>query len=158
MKKVLGFSLLLASFDQIVKIIVNNSMTLNASITIIKDFFNITYVHNNGAAWSLFSGNRFFLIAIAIVALIFIYYFLLKNKKLSKIETITYILLIGGIVGNLCDRILFGYVIDYFDFNIFGYEFPIFNIADIYIVLSVILLFIDVLRGVKHEKNNRGRK
>ena len=156
MKKVLGFSLLLASFDQIVKIIVNNSMTLNASITIIKDFFNITYVHNNGAAWSLFSGNRFFLIAIAIVALIFIYYFLLKNKKLSKIETITYILLIGGIVGNLCDRILFGYVIDYFDFNIFGYEFPIFNIADIAIVVGVILLIVAIIKGEdKFEKSSK---
>lgn len=59
--------------------------------------------------------------------------------------------MIGGILGNLFDRIIYGYVIDYLDFYIFGYNFPIFNIADICIVISVILIIIDTLWGGKGE-------
>ena len=62
-----------------------------------------------------------------------------------------YSLLIGGILGNLFDRIIYGYVVDYLDFYFFNYNFPIFNIADICIVCSVVLIIIDTLRGGKGE-------
>ena len=74
-----------------------------------------------------------------------VYYFLLKNKKFDWFNIIFYSLLIGGILGNLFDRIIYGYVIDYLDFYIFGYNFPIFNVADICIVISVIMIIIDTL-------------
>ena len=141
-KKLTIYTIILILIDQIIKIVVNSSLKLYESITIIKNIFNITYVQNKGAAWSILAGNRFLLISIAIIALFLIFIFFIKDNKLSKLEIIFYSLLISGIVGNLIDRIIYGYVIDYLDFNIFGYNFPIFNFADILIVVSVVLLFI----------------
>lgn len=147
-KKLTIYSIILIVIDQVIKIVVNSSLKLYESITIIKNFFNITYVQNKGAAWSILSGNRFLLIGIAIIALFLIFMFFIKDKKLSKLEIIFYCLLIGGIVGNFIDRAIYGYVVDYLDFNIFGYNFPIFNFADICIVVSVILILI---KSIKEE-------
>lgn len=147
MKKISLIAVFSILIDQIIKIIVSNSLTLNKSIILIKDFFSLTYVRNDGAAFSILSGNRFFLIMIAFLTLFLIYFFFIENKNLSKIEIITYSLLIGGIIGNLIDRIIFGYVIDYLDFYIFNYNFPVFNFADICIVISVLFLILDILKG-----------
>ena len=141
-KKIISISFIIAIFDQILKLIVTNFLKLGNSIIIIPSFFNLTYVQNEGAAWSIFQGNRIFLITIALLSLIFIYFFFIKDKELKKIELISYSILIGGLLGNLIDRILFGYVIDYLDFTIFHYKYPIFNFADICIVISVFLLLI----------------
>lgn len=147
-KRLTIYSIILIVIDQVIKLVVNSSLKLYESITIIKNFFNITYVQNKGAAWSILSGNRFLLIGIAIIALFLIFMFFIKDKKLSKLEIIFYSLLIGGIVGNFIDRVIYGYVVDYLDFNIFGYNFPIFNFADICIVVSVILILI---KSIKEE-------
>lgn len=147
-KKLTIYSIILIVIDQVIKIVVNSNLKLYESITIIKNFFNITYVQNKGAAWSILSGNRFLLIGIAIIVLFLIFMFFIKDKKLSKLEIIFYCLLIGGIVGNFIDRAIYGYVVDYLDFNIFGYNFPIFNFADICIVVSVILILI---KSIKEE-------
>lgn len=124
--------------------IISSKMLVNSSITIIKDFFNITYVKNIGAAFSILSGGRFLLIIIALIAIYIIYKLLIKNKNLNRINIINYSLLIGGIIGNLIDRIIRGYVVDYLDFTIFNYNFPIFNIADICIVISCVLLIFTI--------------
>lgn len=140
MKKIAFLSGLVILIDQIIKVLVTNNITYLKSITIIPDFFYLTHVHNEGAAWSMFSGNTIFLILIAVMVLFFIYYFLLRGKKFDMKDTIIYSLLIGGIIGNLIDRIIFKYVIDYLDFIFGSYSFPVFNFADICIVLSVIIL------------------
>ncbi|MBE6144368.1 MAG: signal peptidase II [Firmicutes bacterium] len=154
MKKVGFITFLCIVIDQMVKIIVSSTLKLNYSNEIISNFFNLTYVQNDGAAWSIFSGNRLFLIFVAIMSIILIYVYFIKNKKLTNFENITYGLLLGGIIGNLIDRIIFGYVIDYLDFLIFNYNFPIFNFADICIVVSVFLLIIDIFRGEKSETSS----
>lgn len=146
MKKILPISLLLIVIDQIVKILVINKMALQQSIIVINNFFNITYVRNTGAAWSILSGNVLLLIMISVLALVTIYYYLIKDKDLNKIDIVSYSMLIGGIIGNLIDRIVHGYVIDYLDFKIFNYNFPIFNLADTFIVIGVILLLLKELR------------
>lgn len=143
----ISISLLAIIIDQVVKIVVTNNMVLNTPITIINNFFYLTYVTNEGAAWSILDGSRLLLIFLAIIALIAIYLFFIKNKKLETIEYIIYGLLVGGIVGNLIDRVIYGYVIDYLDFYIFNYDFPIFNIADICIVISVCLLLLQTIKG-----------
>lgn len=147
MKRIILFSLIIFIIDQLVKLFIGFSVDLNTSITVVKNFFYISNVHNYGAAFSILYGNRFFLIFVSVFAVIFVYYYMLKNKKFNWIDIIIYSLLIGGILGNLFDRIVYGYVVDYLDFNIFGYNFPIFNIADISIVVSVFLIIIDTLRG-----------
>lgn len=153
LQKSLIITLLCALADQIIKIIVMGTMGINSSISVIDNFFSLTYVENDGAAWSIFSGNRIFLIIISIIALILIYLYFFKNQNLTKFELINYSILIGGIFGNLLDRIKFGKVIDYLDFQIFGYGFPVFNFADICIVISVILLLIYSIANRNEYKN-----
>ena len=153
MKKILPITIMSLLLDQLIKTIVINNMNLFDSINIINNFFSVTYVRNTGAAWSILSGNVFFLILISIIALVLIYIYFIKNKKLTKLENISYGLLIGGILGNLIDRIIHGYVIDYLDFKIINYDFPIFNIADICIVISIILIGISLIVGEMNERN-----
>ena len=141
-KKMIILTIVFIFIDQISKGLVNIYMNLNDSITLINNFFNLTYVHNYGAAFSMLSGARYIFIFITIIALNLIYLFFIKDKKLNNLEIVIYSMLLAGIIGNLIDRILFGYVLDFLDFNIFGYDFAIFNIADSFIVVSVILLII----------------
>lgn len=155
MKKIGLISMLCLFIDQITKLLVTSNFQLNKSIVLIDSFFNLTYVRNEGAAWSIFSGNRLFLILIGFLAIFLIYKYFIKDKSLKKIEIITYGLLLGGIIGNLIDRIIFGYVIDFLDFLIFGYNFPVFNLADTFIVISVLLIIIDAFRGEKNEVSSR---
>lgn len=147
MKRVVIFSLIIFIIDQLVKLAIGFGIDVNTSFVVIKNFFSLSNVHNYGAAFSILYGNRIFLIIVSIFALVFVYYFMLKNKDLSKLDIAIYSLLIGGILGNMFDRIVYGYVVDFFDFHIFGYDFPVFNIADICIVISVFLILCDTIRG-----------
>lgn len=137
--------------DQGIKLLLECMLEYQETITVIPNLFDITLVHNYGAAWNIFDGNRLFLILVAICFLAMIYYFFLKNKKVTKPEAISLGILVGGILGNLCDRIIHGYVIDYLSFQIFGYPFPVFNLADTCIVIAVIMIFIDTVRRKPNE-------
>lgn len=139
--------------DQIIKIIVEQHCILYQSIKIIPTFFSITYVQNLGAAFSILIGNQIFLIILSFIIIFVLYYWFIRNKKLKSFEYVIYGMLIGGILGNLVDRIFRGYVVDYLDFNLFGYDFPIFNLADIFIVISSIFLFGMQLRGEKDARS-----
>lgn len=154
-KKLISISAIIVFIDQLVKIIIKTNMMVNTSIKIIDKFFYLTYVHNVGAAWSILSGYRYLLIILSISVLIFIYLIFIKNKELTNKENITYGILIGGIIGNLIDRIIYGYVIDYLDFYIFNYNYPIFNIADICIVISIFTLIILTIKGDKYARSRQ---
>ena len=129
-------SFLIIVIDRVVKIIVNKYIPLNKSISVIKNVFYLTNVHNEGAAFSIMTGLRYILICLSIVFLILLIYYMYKKKKYN----IEFALIIGGLIGNLIDRIVFGYVIDYIGVIIFKYYFPIFNIADALIVIGAIIL------------------
>ena len=128
--------------DIVSKLVVSNLMTVNDSILVVKNFFYITYVKNTGAAWSIFSDNTWIVILLSLIIIGAIILYIYKNRPKSKIEKVGYALILGGAIGNFIDRIVYGYVIDFFDFYIFGYDYPIFNVADTFIVLGVILLVI----------------
>ena len=145
-KKIFIISFIVLIFDQISKIICDVYLRLNESITVINDFFNITYVQNDGAAWSILNNQRILLILIGVLALYFIYKFI-DDFKENKRNILAFGLLIGGILGNLLDRIFLGYVRDFLDFNLFGYNYPIFNLGDIGICIGVILLVIASIKG-----------
>lgn len=153
MKKIIGISFICVLIDQIIKLIISINMNVADSINVIKNFFRITYLQNTGAAFSIFSGNRIFLILITLVALLLIYFILIKGKDITKIENICYGLLIGGIIGNLIDRVRIGYVIDYLDFNFGSYHYPVFNFADILIVVSAVILLIISFKEVKYDRD-----
>ena len=132
-------------------------MSFGQSITVIPNFFSITLIGNTGAAFSILSSNTLLLIVISVVVLNLIYFFLIKGKKLNDFEQISYGLLIGGIIGNLIDRALHMQVIDYLDFTFFGYNFPVFNLADIAIVISMVFIGIQVIKGDKNEVSCKGK-
>lgn len=142
MKRIWIFSLIVIIVDQILKSIVNRSILLNHHIKIINHFFYISHVHNEGAAWSIMSGNRVFLIMIAIISIIVVYKVFMEKSELNKYNIFVYSLLLGGIIGNLIDRIIYGYVIDYIELIFGNYHYPIFNLADICIVISIILIIV----------------
>lgn len=144
--------------DQLVKNILNYFLYVNQSISVIPGFFSITYVQNDGAAWSLFSGNLLFLIVITIIAIFALYFFFVKDKILNPIEVVSYGLLFGGIFGNFIDRILRGYVIDFLEFTFWNYHFPVFNIADICIVIGVLLIIISIWKGDEPNATYKGKK
>lgn len=141
-------------FDLISKILISKCMNIGDSIIVINKFFNITYVKNTGAAWSILSNNTLLVLIISVLIISYIIYYIHKNKVNNKLEKYGYSLLLGGSISNLIDRIIHGYVIDYFDFTIFTYNYPIFNIADICIVIGVLLLVLDLWRN---KDENTGR-
>lgn len=139
-------SIILLCIDQISKLLVVNLLTKTDSITIIKNFFYLTYINNDGAAFSILVGKRIFLILVAIIVIIMLIHYIKKNNIQNKLEIVSLALIIGGSLGNLMDRVVRGYVIDFLDFKIFNYNFPIFNLADTFIVIGVILLLLKELR------------
>lgn len=131
-------------FDQISKSIAINNLIFLDSVPVIDNFFYWTLCYNTGGAWSLFSNATWALVIVSIMALGAIIYTLVKSK--NKLYDIAASIFIGGLLGNLIDRIAKGKVTDFIDFIIFGYDFPVFNIADIFIVVSAILIGISVLK------------
>lgn len=143
-------TIILIFIDQISKLLVANLLSQTTTITVIKNFFYLTYVNNDGAAFSILLGKRIFLIIIAIIIITLLIYYLKKHPPRSKLAIISSALLLGGSIGNLIDRIIRGYVIDFLDFKIINYNFPIFNLADTFIVIGVFLLLIEEIRKEKH--------
>ena len=139
MKKITLISILVFFIDRVTKILISSNFSLNVRNKIINKFFYITNCHNEGAAFSIFSGNIIFLILITLVVIYLIYRTLKNKNNISNHTSLSYGLLLGGIIGNLFDRLFYGYVIDFIDFVIFKYNFPIFNIADIAICVGAFM-------------------
>jgi signal peptidase II len=129
----------LVTIEQQVKHFITVSINIYQKVVIIQDLFTITYTKNEGAAWGLFQGRMTFLIIITVISLVIFTFVLIKHGdfKNEKLLTISMILLISGSLGNFINRILLSYVIDYLDFLVFGYDFPVFNLADVFLTLGV---------------------
>ena len=127
------------------------------SITVIPNFFSLVFVTNTGAAWSIMQGNTLFLVILGIIA-IFSLIFVMPTIKESIWKSISFTMLYAGIIGNLLDRAIFHYVKDFLKFTIFGYEYPVFNFADIFIVVGAILLIVAAWKGDIDEKNKRRKR
>jgi signal peptidase II len=159
-KKIVFIAIIVLAIDQISKIIATTFLKLNYSVQVINKFFYLTLCQNEGAAWGLFSNNKAVIIIGTIIAIALIYHFVYVFKD-NKRNNIAFGLLIGGLLGNLVDRIIFGYVRDFLDFYIFKYDYPIFNVADICIVIGVALLMIAVIKGEdsnESDSKKSGRK
>ena len=146
MKKLFISSMFLIVLDFITKLLVVEF--LKADIVLVSNIIYLTFVTNTGTFWGLFSDINIFFIFLSLVILGLLFYIIIKKTKLNKINTYLYSLVISGIVGNLIDRIIRGYVVDFIGIKIFNYNFPIFNFADIYIVIGVLLF---ILIGEKYE-------
>lgn len=143
-----GFTMFIIIFgDQLTKIIVSGSMQKSSSQTIIDGFLYFTYAENQGAAWSMLEGHTTLFLVGALVAGIGMIYYFTKTKKEEILTRYGLILLFSGMIGNVIDRLVFGYVRDFVDVIIFGYNFPIFNIADMAVVIGVGIMILEIIIG-----------
>lgn len=149
MKKKMVYTICIVIFllDRLVKQIIISGMDIYEKITVIPNFFDIYYVQNKGAAFSIFSGFYFIFIIIGCILVYILVKYINKNNNLDAIEKWSLGLVLGGILGNLLDRVIYKYVIDYLSFKMFGYSFAIFNIADIAIVIGCLLMIIECFGG-----------
>lgn len=149
---VIIYSLALLYFviDIVSKSFILRSGNLLFKKEVIKNFFYLDLQKNTGAAFSFMEGGTIFFVIVAIITLYFIHKYLLK-EKLNVLKILSYSLLIGGICGNLYDRIFYGYVIDFLSFKFGTYYFPVFNFADTFISIGAFLLVIDIAVGGLYE-------
>ncbi len=154
-KKYLFLIFIIFLIDQITKIIISNNINLNGSITIIKNFFSLTYVKNTGAAFGFFSGKTLLITIISVFIFVYLLMELIKNKSNIKIINLSFSFILGGLIGNLYDRIVLGYVRDFMDFTIFNKGFAIFNIGDAFIVVGCFMFIIGALLEARNDYKNR---
>ncbi|AJC96427.1 signal peptidase II [Staphylococcus hyicus] len=138
--------------DQLTKWLIVAQMTVGESFTVIPNALAITSHRNNGAAWGILSGHLPFFYIITVVILIALVYFYIKEAQEHLLMQFSISLLIAGALGNFIDRVLKGEVVDFIDTKIFGYDFPIFNIADSSLTIGVILLIIVLVFSTQREK------
>ncbi|MDD5578637.1 MAG: signal peptidase II [Methylobacter sp.] len=154
MVKWLWLSLLTLILDQGSKLAVDKSMQLYQSIPVIP-YFNLTYVHNTGAAFSFLSEaggwQRWFFAGLALVISVVITIWLVRLKSHETLLAVALALVLGGAAGNLIDRLAYGYVIDFLDVYYQDWHWPAFNIADSAITLGVILMLAESF-GLGHAK------
>lgn len=144
---IIVLSLILLLLDQISKYLILNYMTIGESLPVIDNFFYITSHRNRGAAWGILQDSRYFFIIVTIILFLALIYYIKKNhSKLTFFDKITFALIFGGGLGNFIDRVKSGEVIDFLDFNLFGYAYPIFNLADIFICIGVFLFMIKIYK------------
>lgn len=150
--KIFIITIIVLFIDIVIKELIKTNVALSQNIVLIPNFFSITHVQNTGAAFSIFANSKYFLIIISIIILIMLLKYIKDIKIKNKYEIIALGLVLGGLLGNLSDRIMYSYVIDYLSFNIFGYMFPIFNFADMAITIGMIMLIITMLYKEKRKK------
>jgi signal peptidase II len=137
--------LALIILDQITKSVTENWLGYRNSYEVIENFFWIYILHNTGGAWSLFSGMSGLFMIVPPLAFAFMLYFYLKSDEKRILFRSALIFLMAGTLGNYIDRVMVGYVRDFLSFNIFGYMFPVFNVADISLNIGVGLFILETL-------------
>ncbi len=154
----LWISVVVFALDLWSKYQILGSMRLFQSIEV-APFFNLTYVHNYGAAFSFLADadgwQRWFFTAIALVVSVVIISWLYKSPRSEKCLPVAFCFILGGALGNVYDRLVHGYVIDFLDFYVGQWHWPAFNLADSAIFIGAALLIIDMLTSDKHKSESK---
>jgi signal peptidase II len=147
----LGLAFIILLADQFTKVLVIGYYHLGDS-TYVTGFFNVVRAHNTGAAFSFLAGasgwQRWFFTALGVVAAAIILY-MLKSHAGQKLFSFAMACILGGAIGNVVDRLMYGYVVDFLDFHWHGMHFPAFNVADSAITVGAICLILDELLRVR---------
>lgn len=144
--------------DQASKLYIDSHFRLHESVTVVANFFHITYLRNRGAAFGIFADSAVripFFIAISLVAVIGILWYLRRITDDQTLQVSALSLIFAGTVGNLIDRIRLGEVIDFIDVHWYQHHWPAFNVADSAITVGVCLLLIDLWREERSKKSGR---
>ena len=147
--------------DQLTKLLVANNMSLYESIPVIPSTFNLTYIHNRGAAFGMLANHRWVFMIVSTVAIIGMAIYLFRFCQEKMLFKVGLALVISGGVGNMIDRIAYGYVIDMIEATfietLFGWSFAIFNVADSFVCvgagLVILRLVMDIIREGKKNEN-----
>ena len=131
-------SIIIIFIDQITKFLINTSLQLKQSSALIKNFFHLTYIHNFGAGFGILQQQKWSLVFISIVVIGVIFYYFDRIKEKEILLQVLVGFTLGGTIGNLIDRIVYGFGIDFLDFRIW----PIFNFADSFVTIGIIGLII----------------
>lgn len=138
-------ALVIIGIDQLTKKLVVDNMELGESIQVIENFLYITSHRNPGAAWGILAGQMWFFYIVTIVVIVGLVVYIQKMAKQHVLLGTALALMLGGAIGNFIDRVLHQEVVDFVHTYIFGYNFPIFNVADSALTVGVVLLIIFML-------------
>jgi signal peptidase II len=139
--------------DQLTKQIIDAYVPFKEQLSVIGQFFLITHVLNDGAAFSMLPGAQTLFIVITIFVVIGIVWYIERNRRTGRPLLLTaFALVLGGALGNFIDRVLYGHVIDFLQFNFGSYTFPIFNVADVGITVGVGLILLDAVLDMRRER------
>ncbi|MFC2950180.1 signal peptidase II [Virgibacillus sediminis] len=146
-------ALIVVVIDQITKLAIIRTMEIGEQLTIIEGFFYFTSHRNAGAAWGIFQGQMLFFYIITLLVIVGVVYYMQRYARKDKLLATALGFILGGAIGNFIDRLLYQEVVDFLDVIIFGYDFPIFNIADSALTIGVILVII----GTIMEETKKGK-
>jgi signal peptidase II len=138
--------------DQVTKWLIVTKMHLGESIPVINDILYITSHRNRGAAWGILQGQMWLFYVITVIVIVAIVYYIQKEAKGKWLLGVSLAFMLGGAIGNFIDRLFRKEVVDFIHTYIFGYNFPVFNIADSALVIGVVLLMIQMLHDEKEAK------
>lgn len=146
--------------DQVSKNVIQSRFHHGESLEVIKGFFSITYVRNPGAAFGFMANaedtvRKPLFLLIPIIACMWLVVLIWKTRDKSKVLFLSYGLILAGAIGNLIDRFLLGYVVDFADFYLADHHFPAFNVADSAITIAAALLIYDFILEIKHKKEQQ---
>jgi signal peptidase II len=137
---------LIIVLDQAAKFLAKTKLYPYNDVKLIPGYLDLTYVENRGAAFGIFRDKKILLIGVTALVIAFMIFYLFKNRNMNRWMKLSIILIIGGAIGNLIDRVYLGYVIDYIHFYIRDiFDWPVFNVADISVVCGTILLALNLL-------------
>ncbi|MDQ0350540.1 signal peptidase II [Alkalibacillus filiformis] len=148
-------ALLIVALDQMTKWIIIQAMNVHESIEVISGFFYITSHRNSGAAWGMLQGQMWLFYIVTMFVVGVIVYYMRQYSNGYKLLNTGFALILGGAIGNFIDRVVMQEVVDFLDFTIFNYNFPIFNVADIALTIGVTIIIILILFD---EWNNKRMK
>ncbi|UCH61724.1 MAG: signal peptidase II [Fidelibacterota bacterium] len=141
--RALVYTALIVVSDQVTKYLVRHNLELHATIPVMGDFFRLTYVENSGIVFGIKIGGALpFFTALSIAATILILYYLYRERASHPGIRISLALVLGGAIGNLIDRLVFGQVVDFLDFGVGKYRFFVFNVADSAVTVGVALFLL----------------
>lgn len=150
MLKWLKLSALVIVLDQLSKWLISSWLDLYQTVEILP-FFNLTLAHNYGAAFSFLASaggwQRWFFVLLAVIISIALTIWLKRLPSSARMEAASLALILGGAIGNVIDRLIYGYVVDFLDVYYGSYHWPAFNIADSAICIGAVLLILDSFRN-----------
>ena len=143
---------ILCGLDQLSKVLIHKYLGFNEGFTIIDNFLKLYYVKNTGISFGMLSNMKYIIVPLSIIIIGFMIYEFIKED--SKLNVLACSLIISGALGNLIDRLFRGYVIDFISFTFFKHDVSIFNVADSFITIGVILYIIGIFMEGRNEDSS----